>query len=474
MSTDGLPQAKGSPGGGEEPLHHTEGSAGWGAFWWTVSFVFHGVVVAAAIYFTPLRNYFFGKAIEDPLKDVMPEEVRRVANELIGIAETKVRDDIKSMDDMLEKLRGARDTRYRFYVDETARFVKAGAADVPAAKALESLGGAGPAIGGNRAEMKLFSLYDLAQAVELNCWGVYRQMKSVELARIQHIDLQEAFDATKLALPVHPPINQSVFTQRIESVRDGKLAALKQELFRIRAETSDMAAAVKRMMDIADGLVGDSLPGALLLSAGGLQVSGGVLKWGASVGPPLSPMEIFPSGQGNLPANFLPPAARKLMKSTLASDWMALDTWYIIGPFPNPKREYMDKKFPPESIIDLDAVYVGKNNMKLEWEWTQAKPYWPVAPRVADSYAIWYGYTEIRSDKDQTKVFLFGSDDYSKVWVNGDLIYTSGKDPHHWIPDRGYQKVLLRKGINPILVKLENASGTTGFSVCIYLGDVGG
>jgi hypothetical protein len=349
---------------------------------------------------------------------------------------------------------------------------KAGAADTPAAKALEALGPTGPVVTGNPAETKLFGLYDMAQAVELNCWGVYRQMKSVELARIQRLDLSEAFEVSKQSLPTHAPIDQSVFTQRIASVRDGKLAALKQELFRIRAETADMAGAVRRMIDIADGLIGDSTPGSVLLSVGGMQVSiGGAVKWGASSGPPLSPTEIFPSGQGSLPANFLPPAARKLMKGSLASDWMAIDTWYIIGPFPNPKREYMDKKFPPESIIDLDAVYVGKNNMKLEWEWTQARTYWPLAPRVADSYAIWYAYTEIRSEKEQSKVCLFGSDDYSKVWVNGELIYTSGKDPHHWIPDRGYEKVFLRKGINPILLKLENAGGTTGFSMCVYTGD---
>jgi hypothetical protein len=134
----------------------------------------------------------------------------------------------------------------------------------------------------------------------------------------------------------------------------------------------------------------------------------------------------------------------------------------------------MDKKFPPESVIDLDATYVGKNNAKLEWEYTQARPYWPVGPRVADSYAIWYAFTEVYSEKDQTKVCLFGSDDYSKVWVNGELVYTSGKDPHHWIPDRGFQKVFLRKGVNPILLKLENAGGTTGFSMCIFLGELGG
>lgn len=460
-------QEPGNDGNGGEPLapiHREEKSAGWGAFWWTVSFLLHAAAIAAIVYFTPLREYIFGKDKSDPLKDVTPEEVRKVANSLIRIAEEHVRRDIGNMNGMLEKLREVRDKRYKFYVDAVRS-----SAEV---KPLQALGVAEDYAKGDPAQAGLFELYPMAQGVESNCFGVYRQMKTVELARIQQIDLLEAFENTKLSMPVHPPIDHNVFTQRIAHVRDGKLAALKQELFRIRSETADMAATVRRFMDIAEGLVGDSVPGSVLLSAGGLQVQGGAVKWGSSVGPPLSPLEIFPSGQGNLPTSFLPPAARKIMDGGVKSDWMAIDTWYIIGPFPNPKRQYMDKKFPPESIIDLDAAYVGKDGRKLEWEWTQAEPYWPVAPRVADGYAIWYGYTEIRSEKDQTKVCLFGSDDYSKCWINGELIYTSGKDPHHWIPDRGFQKVFLRKGVNPVLLKLENAGGTTGFSMCLYLGDV--
>jgi hypothetical protein len=459
-----------------EQVYDEKKAARWGALWWTLSLVLHAAFISAIVYFTPLRQYFFGKEQTDPLADVDASEVQAVADSLIGVAEARVREDVATLGTLLGKLRDARDRRHRFYVAETTRVRGSGGAETPESKGLESLGPTGPDIPKVKAaDLRLFALYDLAQAIEQNCFGVYRQMKSVELARIQALDLAEAFESTKIALPVHPPVDHAVFRLKIEDVRDGKLAKLKSELFRIRAETSDMVASVRRMMDIAEGLIGDSPPGAIVLSPGGLQVSGtGLRKWGASAGPPLSPLEIFPAGSGEMPANFLPPAVRKIMQGAQKSDWMALDTWYIIGPFPNPKREYMDKKFPPESVIDLDATYVGKNNAKLEWEYTQARPYWPVAPRVADSYAIWYAFTEVYSEKDQTKVCLFGSDDYSKVWVNGELVYTSGKDPHHWIPDRGFQKVFLRKGVNPILLKLENAGGTTGFSMCIFLGELGG
>jgi hypothetical protein len=152
-----------------------------------------------------------------------------------------------------------------------------------------------------------------------------------------------------------------------------------------------------------------------------------------------------------------------------------LDTWYIIGPFPNPNRMYLDKKFPPESesegSVDLDATYIGKDGVKLEWEYKTSAQLM-VTPRIVDNYAIWYAYTEIYSEKDQEPYMIFGSDDYSRIWVNGKKIWSSGKTPHKWIPDRGFVKVKLDKGFNRMLVKIENGPGTMGFSVAVFLGEV--
>ena len=95
-----------------------------------------------------------------------------------------------------------------------------------------------------------------------------------------------------------------------------------------------------------------------------------------------------------------------------------------------------------------------------------------IAPHIADKYAIWYAYTEVYADRDQDRWCIFGSDDYSKVWVNGTLEYTSGKQPQHWVPDRDYRKIRFRRGFNSVLVKLENGGGATGFSVCVFLQNV--
>jgi len=57
--------------------------------------------------------------------------------------------------------------------------------------------------------------------------------------------------------------------------------------------------------------------------------------------------------------------ARKLEESGEAREWVFVDTWYTIGPFPNPHRRNLNRQFPPEIVIDLDARYPGKDGREL-------------------------------------------------------------------------------------------------------------
>lgn len=197
--------------------------------------------------------------------------------------------------------------------------------------------------------------------------------------------------------------------------------------------------------------------------------------WGVGVGPVVHRNELYPNNAGADLGRVPPAPGRKLMRGGIKANWMYVDTWYIIGPFPNPNRENLDKKFPPESGIDLDATYIGAGGRRLRWHFRQSYSVC-IYPHLPDNYMIYYAYTQIHSDKDQDLWCIFGSDDYGKTWLLGnrrdedELIYASGKTPHPWIPDRAYKKVHFRKGANPILFKLENAWGRTGYSMCVYLG----
>ena len=321
---------------------------------------------------------------------------------------------------------------------------------------------------------ELYGLYQGALAIEEATYGAYRQMRAVELARIQGVPLLEASEATKVAIPPHVDVNWTLLDQPIYSATDGKLDDFKNELFKVHAEVGAMVAASLRMLDVAMGLVGEDVGFTVVFGRGGQFEGAGSGMWGSPVGPSLAPHEFYPGNtDGMFTEDFHPSAGRMLMDDGTVSEtgWMYIDTWYIVGPFPNPERKYMDHKFPPESVIDLDSTYIGKDNLRLKWQFKQA-PTLLITPPLATNYAVWYAYSEIYSDRDQDKFAAFGSDDYSKAWLNGELVWTSGKTPHRWIPDRGFRTLHLKKGYNSLLVKWENAGGTTGMSVMLYLGAV--
>jgi hypothetical protein len=172
-----------------------------------------------------------------------------------------------------------------------------------------------------------------------------------------------------------------------------------------------------------------------------------------------------------------PVAARKLMDDGVTAEWAFIDTWYIIGPFANPNRKGIDQKFPPEVLgckgVDLDAVYLGKPQSdgrprQLRWLFRQSQDVC-VIPHIPEDEAVYYAFTEVAADKDQSRWCIFGSDDWGRCWINGDVVFTSGKTPHPWIPDRGMKKVRFKKGANQVLFKWENAWGRTGFSMCVNL-----
>lgn len=443
-------------------------AAEWGLLWWSLAVGLHLAVVAALVYFTPLREWFFARAEpEDMMKTLQGDKVRRIVASMLEVHTRRITKKIAEQQAVLADLAGYRDQRYERYSRDIG---KAGLTPEP----LASLGPPGPDPNIALEGKTIPELYEAAKTIEQTTYGTYRQMRAVELARIQAIPLKEASDVTQIAIPAHAELRTGVFEQDIDNAVDGRLQALKDELSKVHSEVNSMLTSALRMRDMAEGLVGADVGGIRVVSFGGgaLYTGGDGGQWGSSVGPPLLAHEFFPGGQeSKLGADFRPLPARKLMaREGPKPEWAYLDTWFIIGPFPNPDRAHLDKKFPPESAVDLDATYQGKDGRPLRWEFKQSN-HMMIAPPATDRYAIWYGYTEVYADRPQERWVAFGSDDYSKAWLNGELVWASGKTPHRWIPDRGFRKLKFREGYNTLLVKLENAGGTTGYSVIIYLGE---
>lgn len=169
-------------------------------------------------------------------------------------------------------------------------------------------------------------------------------------------------------------------------------------------------------------------------------------------------------------------------KDGIPAKWAYVQDWYVIGPFPNPDRVNLRRKFPPESVVDLDATYVGKGGRTIKWEFMQAKNMTPketwrgdlkpeVVPLTAEEYGIWYAYAEVFSDVACDRWIAVGSDDRSDIWINDVPVWGSSNTLKAWRVDEGYRRIRLNKGRNRILARIENGWHLLGWSVCISLED---
>lgn len=148
--------------------------------------------------------------------------------------------------------------------------------------------------------------------------------------------------------------------------------------------------------------------------------------------------------------------------------WIAPDVWYIIGPFPNRWRSQIETSFPPEVEIDRDATYEGRDGRPLAWEYVRTRQLNVRPPDMAD-FGVYYAYTEINCATPIDCWLAIGSDDYSKVWLNGFLIWSGSKNEKVWNATEGFRRVHFQQGVNRILYRLENGINACEFSLLIAL-----
>ena len=157
---------------------------------------------------------------------------------------------------------------------------------------------------------------------------------------------------------------------------------------------------------------------------------------------------------------------RKIRADGTPAEWMFVDTWYTIGPFDNANRRNLHRKFPPETVVDLDATYVGKDGREIRWQWVQAHAPM-VTPADPAEYAIYYAFTEVWCDRPMDLWVAVGSDDKANVWLNGMPIWISGDQLKGWRVNEGFRKVTFQAGRNQFLYRVENGWLNIGFSLAI-------
>ena len=389
----------------------------------------------------------------------------------------------------------------------------------------------------NTSDLSISEAYEMARQIEEAVTETYREVVAASTAIEQSLPLEEAERLTDVAKPVREDIDAELLDGKARTAE--QLAAQKEARYNAVRETENMVDASMAMMEeafrlsgfgegndfrdrsqrLAQGLRwlkrGDlaghdegeraekfhALAGLSMqierlaaedrgarakdlrgVTIGGLAQSGAGNKdenyrrvagrAGEYAGQPQTRKEAG-TGEDLLPGNVL---AVDETSRGMPGGWMYLESWWIIGPFPNPDRVNITRKFPPESVIDLDAAYEGAGGL-VKWQFSQARTPFPsdkpnrhrseVIPPNRREFAIWYGYTILRVDRECDVWLAAGSDDRSDVWVNGMKVWASGNNRKVWTIDEGFRRIHLKKGANPVLVRLENGPGPTSFSVCV-------
>ncbi len=165
------------------------------------------------------------------------------------------------------------------------------------------------------------------------------------------------------------------------------------------------------------------------------------------------------------------PSIRKVMAdSRPGDDWYFIGDWYVLSRYNNEGRENLQKVYPPESVLDLNAHYVSEDARPMQWEYESYAPPM-VVPYGWESWKIYYFYTELYVEQETEAWIAIGSDDRSDLWINDLPVWHSANRHKGWTPDEGFRKVVFQPGHNKLLLRLENGHQGLGFSLYLNFSD---
>jgi hypothetical protein len=117
-------------------------------------------------------------------------------------------------------------------------------------------------------------------------------------------------------------------------------------------------------------------------------------------------------------------------------------------------------KFEP--IVNIDG-------REYQWEFYHSPSEivdlaWPLGQQ---NFANAYALAQIEMSQDTPVVLAIGDDDRIKVWLNGDLVHED-RQGGHLVPDKALVPVTLRRGINRLLLKIQNGMTEWQFTFRIF------
>lgn len=356
-------------------------------------------------------------------------------------------------------------------------------------------------------ELPLDALLSTGRDLETNIAEAYRIIHSVNEATVRKISLKQALGMIQGTLPERDMIDSarlqsSARTSEAITARKEVLRQTGDQLKHMVMTTNDLLTRVSATGAIDEGMDIDmdwldseaakhaameqlaieeggarakDLSGAMRSGSGGASsgASASVAKGGdetlsaSSVGGgrASTPSELSREMVAQLPGRRI---TQGNVEAFSSGQWLFVDSWYCIGPFPNPGRRDIKTRYPPETNINLDARYTGDQGKVVRWEFIQSSDVM-VRPPNDQSYVIYYYFTELWFDEPMDLWIAVGSDDNSRVWVNDYLVWLSGYELKSWNISEGFRKVHFKQGLNQVLVRVENGHGPSGFSLAIQL-----
>lgn len=199
------------------------------------------------------------------------------------------------------------------------------------------------------------------------------------------------------------------------------------------------------------------------------------IRLGTSVQAAVISSNLMPGGVGmenNAPGR----ADVQIGLNAAGHDAGFLRKWLLLGMFPNPEASAgaagpsrlgldtdhlttlggeVEAVVTPETVVAVDGASVRARELEADSRGAiQLKEAYPEGKGVA------YAFHHIDSPTDQTARFELGANDCSKIWVNGELVH------RFWSEEGGDAKpgtysftAPLKKGLNRVLVKVEDAGG---------------
>jgi hypothetical protein len=156
-------------------------------------------------------------------------------------------------------------------------------------------------------------------------------------------------------------------------------------------------------------------------------------------------------------------------KPDLVAQFGIVRDWQLAGPFDSVKGAGFDGKYEPETKVDLQARYVGKDKAEVAWKAHRVE----VSDDPKKKYdleevgevdlnkaigkykdAVAYAYAVVESAREEPVEVRFGSITAVKVFLNGRQIFAREEYHHGERFDQYVAKGTLKAGKNELLVKL--------------------